>query len=96
MKMYNIIHKKNVLQRYRTKREAQRELDDRSSLCYMLRVKPSEAYSITKGKIKCNQTKWVQENMAHALNVILGMQTILTLMGIPTVLVATYINLQRK
>jgi retron-type reverse transcriptase len=53
--MYNIIYKKNVLQRYRTKREAQRELDDRSSLCYMLRVNPSEEYSIRKEKL--NATK---------------------------------------
>jgi len=61
--MYNIIHKKNVLQRYRTKREAQRELDDRAGLCYMLRVKPSEAYSITKGRPNATRRKRVEGSM---------------------------------
>ena len=42
--MYNLVYKDNILQRYRTKREAKKELDDRSNLCYMLRVNPSEAY----------------------------------------------------
>ena len=53
--MYSLTYKDNVVQRYRTKREAQKELDDRASLCYMLRVNPSEVYSITKGKT--NATK---------------------------------------
>ena len=63
LKMYNIVYKKNVLQRYRTKREAQRELDDRSGLCYMLRVKPSEAYSITKGRPNATRRKGVEGSM---------------------------------
>ena len=45
--MYNLVYKDNILQRYRTKREAKKELDDRSNLCYMVRVNTSEAYSIT-------------------------------------------------
>ena len=48
--MYNIVYKNNILQSFKTKSEAQKELDDRSSMCYMLRVKPSEAYLIKKGK----------------------------------------------
>jgi hypothetical protein len=63
LKMYNIIHKKNVLQRYRTKREAQRELDDRAGLCYMLRVKPSEAYSIKKGRPNAARREGVEGSM---------------------------------
>ena len=61
--MYNLIYKDNVVQRYRTKREAQKELDDRSSLCYMLRVNPSEAYSITKGKTNATRRKRIQRSM---------------------------------
>jgi len=61
--MYNLIYKDNVVQRYRTKREAQKELDDRSSLCYMLRVSPSEAYLITKGKTNATRRKRIQKSM---------------------------------
>ena len=49
--MYNLVYKSNVLKSYKTKREAQQELDDRASLCYMLRVLPVEAYTIAKGFI---------------------------------------------
>jgi hypothetical protein len=54
-KMYNIVYsgvdaKSNVLKSYRTKREAQQELDDRQGLCYMLRLQDHETYSIAKGK----------------------------------------------
>jgi len=49
LKMYNLVYKSNVLKSYKTKREAQQELDDRASLCYMLRVLPVEAYTIVKG-----------------------------------------------
>ena len=51
MKMYNLVYKSNVLKSYKTRREAQQELDDRASLCYMLRVLPVEAYTIAKGFI---------------------------------------------
>ena len=61
--MYSLTYKDNVLQRYRTKREAQKELDDRTSLCYMLRVNPSEAYSITKGKTNATRRKRIQRSM---------------------------------
>jgi hypothetical protein len=63
LKMYSLIYKDNVVQRYRTKREAQRELDDRVGLCYMLRVKPSEAYSITKGRPNATRRKGVEGSM---------------------------------
>ena len=61
--MYSLTYKDNVVQRYRTKREAQKELDDRSSLCYMLRVNPSEAYSITKGKTNATRRKRIQRSV---------------------------------
>jgi len=61
--MYNIIYKKNILQRYRTKREAQKELDDRLGLCYMLRVKPSEAYTIMKGSPNATRRKRLEGSM---------------------------------
>ena len=61
--MYNIIYKDKVLQRYTTKREAQKELDDRANLCYMLRVKPSEAYSITKGRANATRRKRLEGSM---------------------------------
>jgi len=61
--MYSLVYKDNVVQRCRTKREAQKELDDRASLCYMLRVKPSEAYSITKGKTNATRRKRIQRPM---------------------------------
>jgi hypothetical protein len=52
--MYNIVYsgvdaKSNVLKSYRTRREAQQELDDRQGLCYMLRLSDHETYSIAKG-----------------------------------------------
>jgi len=61
--MYNLIYKDNIIKKYKTKREAQKELDDRASLCYMLRVKPSEAYSITKGKTNATRRKRIQRSM---------------------------------
>jgi hypothetical protein len=61
--MYNLVYKDNILQRYRTKREAKKELDDRSNLCYMLRVNPSEAYSITKGKTHATRRKRLERTM---------------------------------
>ena len=50
MKMYNLVYKSNVLKSYRTRREAQQELDDRQGLCYMLRLEDHETYLIAKGK----------------------------------------------
>ena len=62
--MYSLVYKDNVVKKYRTKREAQKELDDRFSLCYMLRVNPSEAYSITKGKTNATRRKRIQRPMS--------------------------------
>ena len=50
LKMYNLVYKNNILKNYRTRREAQQELDDRQGLCYMLRLQDHETYSIAKGK----------------------------------------------
>jgi len=47
--MYNIVYKNNILKVYKTRREAQQELDDRQGLCYMLRLEDHEMYSIAKG-----------------------------------------------
>jgi hypothetical protein len=52
--MYNLVYrgadaKSNTLKSYRTRREAQQELDDRQGLCYMLRLQDHETYSIAKG-----------------------------------------------
>ena len=53
-KMYNLVYsgadaKSSVLKSYRTRREAQQELDDRHGLCYMLRMSDHEMYLIVKG-----------------------------------------------
>ena len=61
--MYNLIYKDKIVQRYKTKREAKKDLDDRASLCYMLRVNPSEAYSITKGKTNATRRKRIQRSV---------------------------------
>tara|TARA_Y100000401_G_C8323467_1_gene226811 strand:+ start:2886 stop:3071 length:186 start_codon:yes stop_codon:yes gene_type:complete len=61
--MYNLIYKDKIVQRYKTKREAKKDLDDRASLCYMLRVNPSEAYLITKGKTHATRRKRLERTM---------------------------------
>ena len=47
--MYNILYKNKIIKSYRTKYEAQEELDNRQQLCYVLKLKDHETYSIAKG-----------------------------------------------
>ncbi len=61
--MYDIYYKDILIKSFRTKREARLELDDRANLCYMLKIKPSVAYSIKKGNCNATRRKRIQRSM---------------------------------
>ncbi len=62
--MYNMWYKDIIVKSFKTKREAQLELDDRSHLCYILGTKPSVAYSIRKGDRSATRRKRIQRSVS--------------------------------